>query len=77
MELTIQERLEIRSQLRGVGYLCDEFGRVLDEDHEWEPVWREITSLVQRLELRLRQLNARQTAASRPAPEATATRWPS
>ena len=41
MELTIQERLKLRSQLRGVGYLCDEFGRVLDEDDTWEPVWQE------------------------------------
>ena len=63
MELTVQERLELRSQLRGVGYLCDEFSRVLDNDDACEPVWQEIRELIARIDLRLRQLDARPAAA--------------
>jgi hypothetical protein len=63
MELTVQERLELRSQLRGVGYLCDEFGRVLDEDEAWEPVWQEIRELIARIDLKLHQLDTRPAAA--------------
>ena len=59
MELTVHERLELRSQLRGVGYLCDEFARVLDNDESCEPVWQEIRELIARIDLNLRRLDGR------------------
>ena len=63
MELTIEQRLELKSKLRGVGYLCEEVSRLLDDDRAFERAWRDVMELVEGLNARLSPSSAPQAAA--------------